>query len=412
MISLDEARAYVQGAVAPLTPVPTPLAAAAGCVLAEDVVSDEAIPPFANSAMDGFAVRAADTAGASDEQPAVLTVVGTIRAGDAPTIGLGDGEAIRIMTGAPIPPGADAVVMVERTLIADDDATVQVLVEVPVGNSVRVAGDDIQPGQLVFAAGTVLSAGHLGVLASIGRFEVRAHPRALVGVFSTGDELVDGPGELRPGQIRDSNRITLLTLLRESGFDVMDLGSIADDEAAITAAIVEGAQVCDALITSGGVSMGDYDFVKVVLDRIGRMGWMQIAIKPAKPLAFGTVPGRDGRRVPVFGLPGNPVSSMVSFELFARPALRAMMGFARTAQQRPHVIAIADEELRRRPDGKIHFARVVVQYDEATATYRVRSAGGQGSHQLSAMASANALAILPDGDSIAPGDPVRVMLLA
>jgi molybdopterin molybdotransferase len=413
MISLDEARAYVFGAVAPLAPVSVPLATAAGCVLAEDIVSAEAIPPFANSAMDGFAVRAADTAGATEERPAVLTVVGTIRAGEAPTIGLGEGEAIRIMTGAPIPPGADAVVMVERTVIADDDATVEVLVEVPAGNSVRVAGDDVQPGQLVFTAGAVLSAGHLGVLASIGAFEVLVHPRASVGVFSTGDELVDGPGDLGPGQIRDSNRITLLTLLRESGIDVIDLGSIADDEAAITAAIVDGARSCDALITSGGVSMGDYDFVKVVLDRIGEMRWMQVAIKPAKPLAFGTVPGPgpDGRRVPVFGLPGNPVSSMVSFELFARPALRAMMGFAGAAQERPHVVAVAGEVLRRRPDGKIHFARVVAHYDEATATYRVRSAGGQGSHQLSAMATANALAILPDGESIDAGEPVRVMLL-
>jgi len=411
MIPLDEARAFVLGGVIPLAPTSVPAATAVACVLAEDVTSTEAIPPFANSAMDGFAVRAGDTVGASDDHPARLQIVGSLRAGEAPSIALGDGEAIRIMTGAPVPDGADAVIKVERTVVSDDEAVVSVLSEVTPGNSIRVAGDDIRPGQRVFTAGEEITAGHLGVLASIGQADVVVHPRARVGVFSTGDELVDGGGELQPGQIRDSNRITLLTLLRQSGFDVVDLGQVADDEQAITDAITRGAGSCDALVTSGGVSMGDFDFVKVVLDRIGDMRWMQIAIKPAKPLAFGTV-AHDDRTVPVFGLPGNPVSSMVSFELFARPALRRMMGHDGSRLQRPHVIAVADERLRRRPDGKVHFARVVATYDEADAGYHVRSAGGQGSHQLSALASANALAILPDGDAVEPGAAVRVMLLA
>ena len=414
MISLPEARAHVLSTLVPLAPASVPLRESLGCVLAEDIVAAEAIPPFANTAMDGFAVRAADTAGANDEVPSVLTVVATLAAGQAPSVAVGPGEAIRIMTGAPMPEGADAVVMVERTQVADDDATVLVLTQVPVGNHVRAAGDDLRPGQPVFAAGEVLSAGHLGVLASLGREQVTVVPRARVGVFSTGDELVEGPQPLAPGQIRDSNRITLLSLLAASGCDGVDLGRIPDDEAAIAAAIEAGAASCDALLTSGGVSMGDFDYVKVVLDRIGEMRWMQVAIRPAKPLAFGTVAGPGGAggpRVPVFGLPGNPVSSMVSFELFARPGLRLMMGHPADRLDRPHVLAVADEPIARRPDGKLHLDRVVARYDEADGSYHVRSAGQQGSHHLTAMATADALALVPDGDAIEAGATVRVMLL-
>jgi molybdenum cofactor synthesis domain-containing protein len=413
MISLTEARAHVLSTLVPLAPQVVPLADALGCVLAEDVEASEAIPPFANTAMDGFAVRAADTVGATDEAPTVLTVVATLAAGQAPSATVGPGEAIRIMTGAPMPDGADAVVMVERTQVADDDATVLVLTEVPPGNHVRPAGDDLQPGQPVFGAGDVLTPGHLGVLASLGRQEVRVVPRARVGVFSTGDELVEGPQRLEPGQIRDSNRITLLSLLAQSGCEGVDLGRIPDDPDAIAAAIEAGAATCDALLTSGGVSMGDFDYVKVVLDRVGDMRWMQVAIRPAKPLAFGTVAGPDegAPRVPVFGLPGNPVSSMVSFELFARPGLRLMMGRGADDLDRPHVLAVADEPLARRPDGKVHLDRVVARYDDADGAYHVRSAGQQGSHHLTAMATADALAVLPDGDAVAAGETVRVMLL-
>ena len=429
MIPLEDARATVLDACLRLPPKTVALAEALGCVLAEDVVTSESVPPFANTAMDGFALRATDVRGASEEAPAILTVVATLRAGEAPTTAVGAGEAIRIMTGAPIPDGADAIVMVEKTVVADDDATLEVLTEVPVGNHIRAAGDDLRSGDLVFQAGATLSAGHLGVLASIGREEVVVVPRARVGVFSTGDELVEGGGPLQPGQIRDSNRLTLGSLIGQAGCDVVDLGRLPDDEDAIRAGIERGARTCDALVTSGGVSMGDFDFVKVVLDQIGDMRWMQVAIKPAKPLAFGTVAGpdrpargeegdeRDGatergaRRVPVFGLPGNPVSSMVSFELFARPGLRQMMGCAPEDLDRPRVRAVTDDPLRRRPDGKTHFARVVARYDGAAGEYRVRNAGGQGSHHLTAMATANALAVLPDESSFEPGDAVQVLLL-
>ncbi|MFN0090787.1 MAG: gephyrin-like molybdotransferase Glp [Acidimicrobiales bacterium] len=402
MIPLEEARRFVLGACRPLEPVRAALPDACGLVTAETVIAGEAIPAFDNTAVDGFAVRAADTAGAAPDAPRRLAVVGLIAAGADLDLEVGPGQAARIMTGAPLPPGADAVVMVEVTRSAEDH--VDVLEPVASGAAVRRAGDDLRPGESVFGPGEALSPGHLGVLASLGRYEVLAYRRPRVGVLSTGDELVDGPAPLARGQIRDSNRHTLLAMCGEAGFDAVDLGLVRDDEALITDALLAGAASCDALITSGGVSMGDFDYIKVVLDKIGDMRWMQVAIRPAKPLAFGTVEG-----TPVFGLPGNPVSSMVSFELFARPGLRQMMGLPPHKLDRPLVWAVSPDGLPRSPDGKTHFDRVVVTYGEAG--YEVRSAGGQGSHQLFAMAKADGLAVAPDGPGIAPGGRVQVMLL-
>lgn len=416
LISLEDARAHVFGGCARLEPQTLPVAEVSGCVAADEVVAGEAIPPFDNTAMDGFAVRASDTAGASSDAPVSLPIVATLPAGAAPDRAVGPGEAIRIMTGAPLPEGADAVVMVERTRTNADGTVVEVGAEVEPGQHVRTAGDDLRPGDRVFAADTVLTPGHLGVLASLGITELSVYPRARVGVLSTGDELVDDGSTLEPGQIRDSNRVTLLAMVVDAGCLAVDLGCIRDDEALIEAAIARGVLECDALVTSGGVSMGDFDYVKAVLDRIGDMRWMQVAIRPAKPLAFGTV-AREGaadagdRRIPVFGLPGNPVSSMVSFELFARPALRSMMGHPiGGSAQRTQIAAIADEPLPRRPDGKVHFARVVGEWHD-DSRYHVRSAGGQGSHQLTAMAGATALAVLEDGDGVDAGATVPVMLL-
>jgi molybdenum cofactor synthesis domain-containing protein len=351
--------------------------------------------------MDGFAVRAADT----ERPPVTLEVVGTLAAGDAPGMTVRPGQAVRIMTGAALPAEADAVVMVERTAPLQGGRAVEIQVTVAPGTAWRQAGDDISPGTVVVEAGTVLGPGHLGVLASLGVVELSVFPPARVGVLSTGDELVSGPAPLRPGQIRDSNRPTLIALVRQCGCEAVDLGTVADDEAAITRAFAEAAAHCDAVVTSGGVSMGDFDLVKVVLDQLGDMRWMQLAIKPAKPFAFGVVSA-----TPVFGLPGNPVSSMVSFELLARPALRKMMGFAAHEWVRASVPAVAGEALERRPDGKVHFVRVVATMSE-DGRYRVVSAGGQGSHQLSAMAGANALAVLEDGEGVVAGAVVPVMLL-
>ena len=397
MIPLEEARGYVMERVAPLEAVDVPLSAAAGLVLAADAVAAESVPPFANTAMDGFAVRAADTAGA----PVTLDVVGTVGAGSVFDGHLGAGEAVRIMTGAPIPAGADAVVMVERTEARGSG--VEIGVEVPEGNHIRGVGEDCTAGELLFGAGTVLRAGHLGVLASVGVHAVAAVRRPRVGVISTGDELVDEDRPLQSGEIRDSNRRTLLTLAAEAGAEPVDLGIAADDPEAIRTAFTNAAESCDAILSSGGVSMGEYDYVKVVLDEIGEMRWMQIAIKPAKPFAFGLVAG-----TPVFGLPGNPVSSMVSFELLARPAIARMRGLP--AAPPATVAAIAGERFANPGDGKTHFTRVRGEPDEH-GRWQVRAAGGQGSHQLTAMARADALAIVADGAVIEAGERIEVILL-
>jgi molybdenum cofactor synthesis domain-containing protein len=407
LVSLADAQAHVLERVTALPAAATPVADARGLVLAEDVTATEAVPPFANTAMDGYAVVAADTASASDATPVRLPVVAEVAAGHPALRALSAGEAMRIFTGAPVPEGADAVIMVERTERLDDGASVAIHVAAAAGDHIRPAGDDVQVGDVVLEAGEQLTAGHLGVLATIGVLEVSAHRRPRVGVLSTGDELIADGAPLGPGQIRESNGRTLLALLAEDGFEPVDLGLVADDEQAITAAIQAGAARCDAVLTSGGVSMGDIDLVKVVLDRIGEMRWMQIAIRPAKPFAFGQV----GEGTPVFGLPGNPVSSMVSYELLARPALRRMAGHPAGRWHRPPVAAIAAEALARRPDGKLHLARVVGERD-ASGVLRVRSAGGQGSHHLTSMARAHGLALLPDGDGPAAGDPVQVLLRA
>ncbi len=399
MISLDEARAHVLDRVAMLGPVSIDLADAAGLVLAADTIADELVPPFANTAMDGYAVRASDTVGA----PVRLAVVGTVPAGSTFEGTMNTGEAIRIMTGAPMPPGADAVVMVERTTAVEATGEVEIEVEVRVGNHVREAGEDVAPGDSLFAAGTVLGPGHLGVLSSVGVQMVDAVRRPRVGVISTGDELVDDARTLEPGQIRDSNRRTLLSLVEQAGWHAIDLGLVADDETAIRSAFLDGASRCDAILSSGGVSMGDFDYVKIVLDEIGEMKWMQIAIKPAKPFAFGLID-----RVPVFGLPGNPVSSIVSFELLARPALRVMAGHEHAFP--PRMLAISDESLGQHNDGKTHFVRVEGEIDE-TGRWHVHPAGGQGSHQLTTMARADALALVPDGADIGPGEEVEILVL-
>ena len=398
MIPVEEARRIILAACPALPPRSIPLGDSLGCVTAAGVVAGHDVPSFANSAMDGFAVRAVDTAGA----PVTLEVVGTAAAGAPPGVEVGPGQAVRIMTGAVVPPGADAVIMVELTSTGPDG---RVTIEAPAsaGDHIRSPGEDLRAGQVLFEPGTELGPGHLGVLASVGTESVVVVPPARVGVLSTGDELTSAADPLLPGQIRDSNRPMLLALVARAGCIPVDLGVAPDDEVAITAAIQRGVAGCDAILTSGGVSVGDFDYVKTVLDRLGNMHWWQVAVRPGKPLAFGTVLG-----TPVFGLPGNPVSSLVSFELFARPALRQMTGHRDLF--RPELPAVADEPLLRRPDGKLHLLRVVATHD-AGGRLHVRSSGGQGSHLLRAMAVANALALLPDGEGVAEGGSVKVMLL-
>jgi len=399
VIPLADVQREILGSVAPLAPVTVPVRDALGLVTTRDVIAGEAVPPFANTAMDGYAVRAADTTGAGPEAPVRLTVAGELPAGRAPTQPVGEGEAIRIMTGAPMPDGADAVVMVEYTE-SDGDA-VRVMHAARPGDHVRAAGGDLAPGDLVFPAGTLLGPAHLGVLTSSSFQDVEVVPRARVGVLSTGDELVER-GPLHPGQIRDSNRPMLLAQVADAGADAADLGLAPDDESIITRTLEDALASCDAVLTSGGVSVGDFDYVKAALGRLGRMQSWQVAIKPAKPLAFGVIDG-----TPVFGLPGNPVSSLVSFETFARPALLLMMGHA--ARFRPEVTATAERAMPRKPDGKLHLDRVRVRAEGDT--YVAARTGDQASNVLSATAAANGLALLPDGDGVPEGGAVRVMRL-
>ena len=441
MIPLDEARRIVLGECQPVAPRRVPLARAVGCVLAEPAVARVAVPPFANSAMDGYALRAADVVDA----PATLEVIGRVLAGAELGTSVGPGQAARIMTGAPVPDGADAVCMVELTSPVPEASGAApaggglVRIEKPVerGENVRPVGADVPAGEVVLDAGAVVGATQLGALVSAGCDELTVYPRLRVGVISTGDELVEAGAPLGRAQIYDSNRPMLLALVAEADCEAVDLGRAADDEAALARRLEGALGELDAVVLSGGVSVGDVDVVRMVLGRLGRDGghWMQIAIRPAKPFSFARL-ATAGRDVPVFGLPGNPVSSAVSFELLVRPALLAMGGHRAT--ERPLRRAMAAEPLRRRPDGKIHFVRVTLEWRPAGAhaaagaaggpgpseraaaadalrstsgaEWLVRPCPGQGSHQIRSMALADGLAILPDGDGIGAGDPVEVIV--
>jgi molybdenum cofactor synthesis domain-containing protein len=403
VIPLEEAQNRILATVPRLPSATVALADALGLVTVEDLAATEPIPPFANTGVDGYAVRAADTAGATPESPVRLRVVDELPAGKAPTVPVGPGEAIRIMTGAPAPDGADAIVMVEDTAVEGGDV-VAIRKEARPGDHVRPAGGDLNVGDPAFAAGSLLGPAHLGVVASLGQPTVSVVRRARVAVISTGDELVP-PGEpMTIGQIRDSNRPMLMALVAQTGCEAVDFGIGVDDEAVIIERLEKAAASCDAVVTSGGVSMGDYDIIKIVLRRIAEMNWWQVAIRPAKPLAFGMLSG-----VPIFGLPGNPVSSHVSFELFARPALLQMMGHSR--RFRPVTPAVAAHDMRRRVDGKLHLDRVTLRRDEESAQLMAASAGGQASNVLSAMAHSDGLVLLPDGDGVAAGQTVDVMRL-
>jgi molybdenum cofactor synthesis domain-containing protein len=400
LVSLEVVREHVLARCHALGAVEVPVTEALGTVLAAAVEAPEAAPPFANSAMDGFAVRGADVA----TVPVTLRVIATIAAGADPSdIRVGEGEAARIMTGAALPTGADAVVMIEET-DGGIGQTVEIRRQVEPGDFVRGVGDDVHAGDTIARAGDRLTAARVGLLAAVGCQSVRVIRRPRVGVLSTGDELVPAGAPLRLGQIRDSNRTLLLGLIAGAGCVPVDLGVVGDDHAVIAAAVKAAANQCDALLTSGGVSVGDFDFLAPVLAEQGEMAVFRMAIKPAKPFVFGVVGS-----MPVFALPGNPVSAAVSFELLARPGLRKLAGDPDHRLQRPAVAAVADEPLARRPDGKTHYVRVAAAWG-ADGRVHVRSAGGQGSHVLSGLAAADGLAVLPDGDGPSAGDDVAVLL--
>lgn len=367
-----------------------------GRVLAEPVVAPHDVPSFANSAMDGYAVRGEDVLAAG----AVLRVVGEVAAGGAVTESVGPGEALKIMTGAPMPDGADTIVRVEDTEGREDEVTITV--PVTVGTSVREPGGDVREGSTVIEAGTRLGPAHIGVMATIGMVEPVVSRRPRVVVLSTGDELAPADvADLTPGMIRDSNRPMLSALVAEAGAAVIDLGRIPDDAASLRAALGEAAVVGDLIVTSGGVSMGEYDVTKMVLQDETDVEFFPVAMKPGKPQGFGTLGG-----TPFFGLPGNPVSVFVSFEQFVRPAILASQG-AR-ALLRPRVGAIAGSEMRSDP-AKEEFIRAELSYRDGEIV--AVPTGAQGSHVLSGVARSDAFAVLGVGqEGVDRGDPIVLEL--
>jgi molybdopterin molybdotransferase len=412
LISVEDALAEILSHVHCLEPEAAPILEATDRVLAEEITSEIDIPPFDNSAMDGYAVRSTDVQRASPETPVALTVLGSVAAGYVAQVCVQPGSAVRIMTGAPLPDGADAVVPIEETSDADREKaarlaspanTVDVRKAVQPRDHVRPSGEDVHRGERVMSPGRVIRAQEIGVLASLGRETVSVHRRPRVAILATGDELLEIHEPLVAGKIRNSNEYTNAALVERTGGIPIRLGIARDTEADLTAKIRVGLERgADLFLTSGGVSVGDYDVVKDVLGAEGRMQFWQVCMKPGKPLAFGVLPGE----VPLIGLPGNPVSAMVSFEQFARPAILKMLGHKDL--EKPSVVAIMDEALGN--SGRRRFVRVVVSRREGR--YHARTTGEQGSGVLTSMAKANGLAIVPEGTlRVEAGSKVRVQML-
>lgn len=400
MLTVQEARERVLRDVVPLEVEEYPLRECLGLALAADVTAPHDLPPFDNSAMDGYAVRHVDIVGAAEDSPVVLRVTGDLPAGRSPRGRVGAGEAVRIMTGAPLPAGADTVVPVE--VVKAEGGEVFILEEVPRGGNVRRAGEDVRGGERVLEPGTRVGPAEMGMLAALGYSRVRCFRRAVAGVIATGDELVGVEEELAPGKIRDSNSYTIYAMVLDAGAVPLGLGVVKDDEEALERAILDNVEEVDLFITSGGVSVGDYDMVKDVLGRIGEMNFWKVAMRPGKPQVFGHVRGK-----PLFGLPGNPVSVMVSFEQFVRPALLKMMGHREIF--RPRVKAVLETPLGKR-HGRREFIRVRVEW--RNDRYYARVTGPQGSGILRSMVLANGLAVLPeDVGRLEPGEQVEVELL-
>ncbi|WP_425832702.1 gephyrin-like molybdotransferase Glp [Streptomyces fractus] len=439
--SVDEHLEDILAAVEALDPIELQLLDAQGCVLVEEVTVPLSLPPFDNSSMDGYAVRVADIAGASEEFPAVLTVIGDVAAGQAEQPTVGPGEAARIMTGAPLPPGAEAVVPVEWTdggLGAGPVTTMTAHSAAPEGASgevrvhrpaearahVRAQGSDVQAGDRALTVGTVLGPPQIALLAAIGRGTVRVCPRPRVVVVSTGTELVQPGEQLAPGQIYDSNSFALTAAARDAGAIAYRVGAVSDDAETLRSTIEDQLIRADLIVTTGGVSVGAYDVVKEALSGIGvpddpddpeeatgiaagsGVEFRKLAMQPGKPQGFGSI-GPD--HTPLLALPGNPVSSYVSFELFVRPAIRALMGLPENAVHRPKARAtITADKALNSPSGRRQFLRGV--YDAEAG--EVAPVGGAGSHLIAALAQANSLIVVPEGTtSVEPGTEVDVVLL-
>lgn len=411
MVGVDEALARVLDAVAPLPPIDVPILDADGLVLAEDIVADVDVPPFRNSAMDGYAVRAADTAGARFNAPVALRMIGSIAAGTDTSLVVEPGTAVRVMTGAVMPEGADAVVRFEET---DESAygparvgrverdSIGITRAAKPWDNVRPAGEDVRRGTVVLAKGTQLRPPEIGLLAAMNRSAVPVHRRPKVAILSTGDEVIDIGPELQPGQIRNSNSYTLAAMAKRCGADAVLCGVARDALDDLTGKLNE-AKSADLIITSGGVSLGDYDMVKDVLQAQGSIAIWQVRMKPGKPLAFGFIGG-----TPLLGLPGNPVAAAVSFEQFARPAIKRMLG--RRDLHAPSINARLTERIDNRGHRR-HFVRARVESDGAGG-FTVRVAGDQGAGVLTSLARANGLLVLPEHlEAAEPGMCLPVQMI-
>ncbi|MFC1918045.1 gephyrin-like molybdotransferase Glp [Chloroflexota bacterium] len=413
MISVEEAQEMILNQVSILEVRKVLTMDAIGQVLAEDVRAEINIPPMDNSAMDGYAVRAGDTVGAGEKTPRTLRVIDTVGAGNISKKEVTPGTAIRIMTGAPVPEGADSIVRFEDT---DEDkrrsysvpiTEISILKSVPPGKDMRKAGEDITRGKVVLTKGTVIRPSEVGVLASLGNSTVKVVRRPVVAILATGDELVDLDQPLPPGKIFNSNTYSVAALVKRYGGVPEILGIARDREESMVEKIRLGL-ASDMLITTGGVSLGDYDIVKDILAKEGKIGFWTVRMKPGKPLAFGTIMDKQHKRnIPHLGLPGNPVSVMVTFELFARPAIFKMMG--KTKLAKPMVTAVLEDNVIN-TDGRRIYNRAIVE--KRNGSYFARLTGAQGSGILTSMSLANGLAIIPeDRAKVKKGEVVQAMML-
>jgi molybdopterin molybdotransferase len=401
--SVDDHLAGCLAAISPLPAREVLLLDGLGCLLAEDVVSAIDLPRFDNSSMDGYAVRAGELAGADDDRPVLLPVLGDIPAGHGEPVRLEPGNTVRIMTGAPMPAGADAVVPVEWT----DGGTGQVLIRrtPSLGAYVRRSAEDVAAGQTVLRAGVRLTSRQIALLAAVGRDRVLVQPRPLVLVMPSGSELVPPGKPLGPGQIHDSNGYALIAAVREAGADAEHGGVIDDDPAAVSTAIEQAARRADLVITTGGVSAGAYDTIKEVLRELGTVEFARVAMQPGSPQGFGVV---GPNRTPIFTLPGNPVSALVSFEVFVSPALRLLAGETSPAPVVEETAVAAVDWTS--PLGRRQFVRAVLESPPSAdnGEPRVRPVGGQGSHLVADLAEATCLVIVPeDVDRVSAGDRLR-----